>query len=142
MVQMMNNLRTYTDLSKLLTFKERFEYLKLGGLVGKETFGYDRWLNQKFYTSYEWKRIRSQVIVRDNACDLGISDLPIHGKIFVHHMNPILLKDLIDLTDVVLNIDYLICVSFNTHNAIHYGVDILDQEIIDRKPNDTIPWKK
>lgn len=138
----MNNLRTYTDLSKLLTFKERFEYLKLGGLVGKETFGYDRWLNQKFYTSYEWKRIRSQVIVRDNACDLGISDLPIHGKIFVHHMNPILLKDLIDLTDVVLNIDYLICVSFNTHNAIHYGVDILDQEIIDRKPNDTIPWKK
>jgi hypothetical protein len=113
------------------------------GTVGKETFGFDRYLNQNFYRSIEWKRIRDKVIVRDNGCDLGIIDRAIGGKIMIHHMNPITDADILNYTDFLLNPDYLICVSHNTHNAIHYGnEDLLIKDPIVRTKNDTCPWKR
>ena len=115
------SIRTYTELMKLKTFKERFEYLKLSGVVGQDTFGYDRYLNQQFYKSKAWKRIRDQVIIRDNGCDLGIEDRDINSRIYVHHMNPITKSDILNMTDMLLDPEYLICVSKNTHDAIHYG---------------------
>ena len=125
------------------TFEERFRYLKLKGHVGEETFGFDRYLNQVFYNSREWKRIRQQVIVRDGGCDLGLEDCPIFGRVLIHHMNPISVSDIRNKTDLLLNPDYLICVSKDTHNAIHYGDDgILEtRKPIVREPNDTCPWK-
>lgn len=137
-------MRTYQELIKLPTFEERYRYLKLDGWVGMETFGFDRYVNQKLYQSYEWKEIRRQVILRDNGCDLGIEDRPIPSKILIHHMNPISLKDILQRSDLVMNPDYLITVSHNTHNAIHYGDESLlfPTEIVERKPNDTCPWKR
>lgn len=135
-------IRTYDELSELSTFEERFNYLQLSGKVGAETFGYDRIFNQKFYTSYEWKRIRNFVISRDLGCDLGIDGYEIQNGIFIHHMNPITLDDIEKRTEILLNPNYLICTSFETHNAIHYGD--LKQAIrkpIERIKNDTCPWK-
>lgn len=138
-----NSIRTYTELSKLNTFKERYEYLRLDGNVSEETFGFDRILNQKFYRSAEWKRIRDEVIVRDLGCDLGIEGYDINTKIYIHHMNPITKMDLIDQTEFLLNPEYLICCSFNTHQAIHYGgEDLTPQDPVIRTKNDTCPWKK
>lgn len=136
-------IRTYTELMKLPTFKERFEYLKLlDGRVGEDTFGFDRYVNQQFYRSKEWKRLRDQLIIRDNGCDLGVDGYDIHGKIIIHHMNPITKNDIIDQTEYLMNPEYLICTTHNTHNAIHYGDEnLLVTEPISRSKNDTCPWK-
>lgn len=137
------NIRTYSELSKLKTFKERYEYLKLSSVVGEDTFGYDRYLNQQFYKSIAWKRVRDLVIIRDNGCDLGIDDRYINSRIYVHHMNPITKIDIINLTEYLLNPEYLICVSKNTHDAIHYGSEELlyTNHMVERRPNDTCPWR-
>lgn len=138
----MNNLRCYRELIRLKTFDERFEYLKLKGIVGEATFGYDRYLNQLLYTSGEWRRIRRDIILRDNGCDLAVEGYDILDTIIVHHMNPISVEDLIDFSEDVINPEYLICVSHDTHNAIHYGDEsLLTREPIERKPGDTCPWK-
>ena len=138
-----SGLRTYTELASLQTFEERYRYLRLSGRVGEDTFGFDRFMNQKFYRSPEWKRVRDEVIVRDDGCDLGIEDRLIHGKILIHHMNPITEYDVRYMTDIMLNPEYLICVSHNTHNAIHYGDEnLLIKDPIIRTPNDTCPWKR
>lgn len=135
-------IRTYNELMLLPTFEERFEYLKLSGRVGEETFGFDRWLNQKFYRSAEWKHLRDQVIIRDNGCDLGVEGREIYGKILIHHMNPITKKDILDRTDLLLNPMYLISVTKQTHDAIHYSDEsILMNDPIVRSRNDTCPWR-
>ena len=136
-------IRTYTELMDLPTFKERFEYLQLlDGRVGEDTFGFDRYVNQRFYRSKEWKRLRDQLIIRDNGCDLGVDGYDIHGKIIIHHMNPITKNDIIDQTEYLMNPEYLICTTHNTHNAIHYGDEnLLVTEPISRSKNDTCPWK-
>lgn len=134
-------------MATLPTFKERFEYLKLNGKVGVETFGYDRFFNQTFYKSPEWSSIRSKIILRDShngyACDLGDPERPILGPIFIHHMNPIDVNDISFNTPWLLEENYLVCVSFKTHNAIHYGRNVEDlfEEFKDRTPNDMIPWR-
>lgn len=126
----------------MLTFDERFKYLKLDGFVGAETFGGKRVINQNFYRSKQWKRVRDYVIIRDNGCDLGLEGYGIQGRIVIHHMNPILADDIRDLTDYLLDPEYLICVSHNTHNALHYSDEnILIRPPIERRPNDTCPWK-
>lgn len=135
-------IKTYSELITLPTFEERFRYLQLDGVVGKSTFGYDRYLNQQFYTSKDWKRVRNQIILRDNGLDLGMEDHAINGKIYIHHMNPLMVNDLVDKTRYLLDPEYLICVSHSTHNAIHYGDEsLLPQPIVERRPNDTCPWK-
>jgi len=136
-------LRTYSELITLPTFEERFEYLKLNGKVGNDTFGFDRYLNQVFYRSKEWKRVRNQVILRDNGCDLAIDDRQIFDRIYIHHMNPLLPDDIVNRSSYLLNPEYLICVSFDTHNAIHYGdASLLPKtQVIERSPNDTAPWR-
>ena len=136
------NIRTYSELIQLPTLEERFDYLRLDGVVGKDTFGFDRYLNQQFYRSSEWKRIRNQVIVRDNGCDLGIDEYEIHGRILIHHMNPISIEDLQYTSDLLMNPEYLICVSHRTHNAIHYGDEsLIVTTPIERSQNDTCPWR-
>ena len=136
-------IRTYSDLITLPTFEERFKYLKLNGKVGEKTFGFDRYLNQIFYKSYAWLKVRDSVIIRDCGCDLGISGREIYGKILVHHMNPIEDKDLINKNDIILDPEYLICTTKNTHDAIHYGdTDLLFTDPIIRSKNDTCPWKR
>lgn len=139
----MENIRTYSELSKLKTFRERYEYLKLGGTVGEDTFGFDRYLNQIFYTSKEWKRIRNFVITRDNGCDLGMPDHKIiDDLILVHHMNPITKDDIINKSEILLNPEYLITTVKLTHDAIHYGDEsLLVEDYIERSKNDTCPWK-
>lgn len=136
-------IRTYSELRKLKSFEERFQYIKLSGSVGVDTFGFDRIFNQRFYHSYEWKRIRNQIIIRDNGCDLGIPGYDISGTILIHHMNPISIDDIQNASEYLLNPEYLICISHETHNAIHYGNDDILQKhkFIERKPNDTCPWK-
>lgn len=138
------NIRTYFELSKLKTFDERFRYLQLSGKVGADTFGFDRYMNQIFYRSRDWKRIREWVIIRDNGCDLGIEGRDVYGKnIVIHHMNPLGMEDILDMSDYLLNPDYLITTSRLTHNAIHYGDEtLLPREPIERRPFDTCPWKK
>ena len=136
-------IRTYSELITFSTFEERFRYLKLTACVGDETFGFDRYLNQQFYHSAEWKSLRNEIIIRDNACDLGISDRELNKRIIIHHMNPITKNDLIHQTDYLLNPEYLICVSHKTHQAIHYGDEsILDDGVIERSKNDTCPWRR
>lgn len=140
---MKSKLRTYTELKQLKTFEERYEYLKLDGQVGIDTFGFDRYLNQAFYRSPEWKSIRNQVIVRDNGCDLGIEGREIHTKILVHHMNPITKEDVLNRSDLLLNPEYLITTVKRTHDAIHYGdSETLIKDLIERTANDTCPWRK
>lgn len=139
----MNPIRFYSELITFPTFEERFKYLQLNGKVGKDTFGFDRYLNQVFYRSQRWKRTRDQVIIRDNGCDLGMEGRDICGKILIHHMNPITLEDIERESEYLLDPEFLICVTHNTHNAIHYG----DENLIIRLPkerslNDTCPWKR
>ena len=135
-------IKTYSELITLPTFEERFRYLKLDGKVGTSTFGFDRYLNQQFYTSADWKRLRNKIILRDSGLDLGVEDHVIANKIYIHHMNPLMVRDLVDRTEFLLNPEYLICVSHHTHNAIHYGDEsLLPQPIIERRPNDTCPWR-
>lgn len=139
----MTNFRTYSELSQFSTFKERFEYLKLDGIIGEDTFGFDRYLNQIFYKSKEWEAVRREVIIRDNGCDLGLDGYEIRGKILIHHMNPIRQRDILRRSELLLNPEYLITTVLSTHNAIHYGdenlLPILPQE---RSRNDTCPWRK
>lgn len=135
--------RTYSELITLSTFEERFKYLKLDGVVGTDTFGFDRYLNQSFYKSKVWKSIRDRIIVRDDGCDLGIFDRRIPGKVYIHHLNPVTAKDIINMTDYLISPEYLICVSHSTHNAIHYGDEsLLILNPVERRPNDTCPWRK
>lgn len=144
MVMTMNSStrKSYTELSKLKTFEERFNYLKLKGEVGKITFGYDRILNQTLYSSSKWKRVRDEVIIRDNGCDLGSEGYEIHSKAIVHHINPISIEDIKNRSDCLFDPENLITTTHNTHNAIHYSdEDILVKGPIERKPNDTCPWK-
>ena len=136
-------MRTYSELIKLPTFKQRFNYLKLDGQIGEDTFGFDRWLNQYFYQQKEWRKVRDEVIVRDKGNDLGLDGFMIGKRnLIVHHMNPITRRDILDRSQDILNPEYLICVSRLTHQAIHYGnEDLLPADPIDRKPFDTCPWK-
>ena len=136
-------IRTYEELSKLKTFEERYEYLKLDGSVGEETFGFDRYLNQKFYKyDPDWKKIRDEVIFRDNGCDLGIEGREINGLILVHHMNPITKDDILNRSEYLLNPNYLITTIKSTHDAIHYGsYDMLMKDPVVRSKNDTCPWR-
>ena len=136
------NIRTYSELILLPTFEERFKYLQLNGRVGYDTFGFDRYINQKFYRSAEWKRIRDYIIIRDNGCDLAVDGYEIHGRILIHHINPITISDIKFSTEYLMNPDYLICVTHSTHNAIHYGDEkqIITGPIV-RTKNDTCPWK-
>lgn len=134
--------KSYLELITFDSFLDRFKYLKLNGVIGLDTFGHDRYLNQKLYRSYEWKRIRDEIIVRDNGCDLGMPGYNIFGKILVHHINPISPNDIMHSSDNIFDLNNLICVSHETHNAIHYGDDkLLKHDIIDRFKNDTIPWR-
>lgn len=133
--------RTYSELKQLKTFEERYEYLKLSGTVGYDTFGFDRYLNQDFYRSPEWKHVRKAVIARDEGCDLGIKGRELEYGLHIHHMNPISVKDITEKSDYLLNPEYLICVSSETHRAIHYGNgESLVRDPVTRKPGDTCPW--
>lgn len=136
-------IRTYSELITLPTFEERYKYLRLSGAVGVETFGFDRYLNQNFYkTDEEWLSVRDEVILRDNGCDLGIEGREIHGRILVHHMNPITKEDIIYRTKFLLDPEYLICTIKNTHDAIHYSDEsLLIKDPIERRKNDTCPWR-
>lgn len=137
-------IRTYSELITFDTFEDRFRYLRLQGVVGEDTFGFQRWLNQVFYTSREWRTFRRDIIVRDNGCDLGVDDRAIHGLIIIHHLNPISLNDLHNRNiDTLLNPENVICVSQLTHNAIHYGNEsLLAKPPVERTKNDTCPWKR
>ena len=136
-------IKTYSELISIPTYEERFDYLKLEGVVGKDTFGYDRYLNQAFYNSPEWKRFRRDMIIRDNGCDLACEGYDIRGRIILHHINPLTQEDLINRKEALFNPENIICVSHNTHNAIHYGdVNLLITGPIERVANDTCPWKR
>ena len=135
------NVRTYSELILLPTFEERYQYLRLAGKVGQETFGFDRYLNQIFYKAPEWRAVRDHVIIRDNGCDLAMPDREIHSKILVHHMNPITKEDILNRSEFLLDPEYLICTIKNTHDAIHYGDEnLLFKDPIERSKNDTCPW--
>lgn len=140
----MRTIKTYSELITLPTFKERYRYLRLGGRVGEDTFGFDRYLNQIVYQrDPRWKEARDYVIIRDNGCDLGLDGYEIHDKIYVHHMNPLTIDDIRNESDFLFDPEYLICTTLNTHNAIHYGDEnLLFTEPIVRRPNDTCPWRK
>lgn len=136
------SIKTYSELITIPTFEERFEYLQLKGSVGKDTFGYDRHLNQVLYRSPEWKRLRNQIIIRDCGCDLACEGYDIHSKVLIHHLNPITVEDVLARSRKVFDPDNLVCVSHNTHNAIHYGdVNLLVTGPIIRTKNDTCPWR-
>lgn len=139
----MSSIKTYSELIRYSTFEDRLKYLQLNKSVGIDTFGFDRYLNQMFYKSAEWKSLRQQIILRDRACDLAIKDREIFGKIYVHHMNPLQKDDIINNpNDYLLNPEYLVCVSHSTHNFIHYGNGELKQPFAIREKNDTILWRK
>jgi hypothetical protein len=134
-------IKTYSELRSLATFSERYKYLALHGQVGEATFGFDRWMNQQFYRSTQWKQIRDQVIVRDNGCDLGVRDYEVHDRITIHHMNPISAADLSNGDPAILDPEYLISVAHMTHNAIHYGDEkLLRRPLVERRPGDTKLW--
>lgn len=135
-------MKSYSTLIQLPTFEERFNYLKCNSKIGEDTFGFDRYLNQAFYTSDEWKTLRRQIIIRDNGCDLADPDRPIAGPIIVHHLNPVSVEDILNRTELLLNPDFLICVSDNTHKSIHFGNENnLIKLPKERVPYDTCPWK-
>lgn len=136
-------MKTYTELISIPDFMDRFRYLQLSGSVGEDTFGYDRYLNQQFYTSPTWRRLRREIIARDFGCDLAHPDFEIGGKIVIHHLNPITKSDVLQHSDNLLNPEFLVCVSDNTHKAIHYGDESLLAEytLVIRRPNDMIPWR-
>ena len=135
-------LRSYSELRRLKTFEERYEYLRIGGLVGETTFSFERYLNQAMYTSQKWKLVRNQVILRDNGCDLGMEGHDITDKIIIHHMNPLTREQFHEPDEKMFDPEYLICVSPQTHNAIHYGdASLLPRGPVVRRPNDMCPWK-
>lgn len=135
-------IRTYSELINIPTFEERLQYLRLYGNVGEDTFGFDRYLNQIFYSSPEWKKVRQYVITRDMGCDLGIDGYEISGKILIHHMNPLSKEDILNKTEFLLNPEYLICTSYDTHQFIHYGNrELVNRDPIIRTKNDTCPWR-
>lgn len=135
-------IRTYSELLKLKTFEERFEYLRLNGAVCKETFGYERYLNQMFYRRKEWRQLRHEVIARDCGRDLAMPGYELNSRIYIHHMNPISVEDIVNRSEYILDPEFLVCVSFDTHQAIHYSnEDILIPRFVEREPNDTCPWK-
>ncbi len=136
-------IRTYSELITLPTFEERYHYLKLGGRVGEETFGFDRYLYQDFLRSKEWKDIRDYVIVRDHGCDLAVEDREIYGQILIHHMNPVVVKDILHRSEYLLDPEYMITTVKRTHDAIHYGDEsLLITMPVERYKNDTCPWKR
>lgn len=133
--------RTYSELRRISTFEERYHYLSLRGAVGRSTFGFDRYLNQDFYRSTQWKQLRNHVIVRDNGCDLGIDGHEIHSRLYIHHMNPLTVEAIIDGDPSILNPDFLITTTHRTHNAIHYGDEgLLLRPLVERRPGDTKLW--
>lgn len=137
--------KSYSEMIKLPTFEERFQYLKLDGFVGDATFGFNRYLNQIFYKSPEWRRLRHDIIVRDNACDLAVEgrEIQYHGGILIHHINPITLDDIDKRSYILFDPDNLVVVTQRTHNAIHYGDEsVLIKDYVERRPNDTCPWRK
>jgi hypothetical protein len=137
----MAKIRTYSELCQLVTFEERYRYLRLRGAVGIQTFGFDRSFNQQFYHSHEWKTVRSFVITRDNGCDLGVPGYEIYSELLIHHMNPLTIDDIKHGSDFLLNSEYLITTRFQTHNAIHYGDEnLLPRGPIRRKAGDTTLW--
>ena len=137
------SIKTYSELIKLPTFEERFRYLRLNGSVGKETFGFDRYMNQIFYRSQRWKSVRDRVIIRDHGCDLGIEGHEIHGRVIIHHMNPLTLEDIEQESEFLMDPEYLISTIHNTHNAIHFGDEsLLITAPIVRTKNDTCPWRR
>lgn len=139
----LKKIRRYSELESLNTLEERYNYLKLSGAVGLETFGFDRYINQKFYQSSEWKRVRNIVIVRDNGCDLGIPGFEIYDKVLIHHMNPLGIDDIKHGNSDILDPEFLISTSDRTHRAIHYSdASLLPQIPIKRKPDDTLLWKR
>lgn len=139
----MTNIKTYSEMIALPTFEERYRYLRLGGRVGEDTFGFDRWINQIFYKDPEWRAIRDEVIIRDNGCDLAIPGREINGTILVHHMNPINKQDILERSKFLLDPEYLICTVKRTHDAIHYGDESLLLKLpIERTKNDTCPWRR
>lgn len=134
-------IKRYSELRRLDTLEERFEYLKLRGQVGRDTFGFDRYLNQEFYASWEWKQARNDVIARDLGCDMGLDGYEIFDRVYVHHMNPMTVKDITEFNEEILNPEYLICVTHRTHNAIHYGdANLLPRPPVERRPGDTKLW--
>ena len=135
--------RTYLELSTIPDYKARFEYLRLDGVIGEDTFGFSRHLNQTLYRSPEWKRLRRDIILRDNGCDMGLEDHEIIGRIYIHHLNPITLQDIENRSSCIFDPNNLVCVSQTTHNAIHYGDEhlLLKDTLIERRPNDTYPWR-
>ena len=135
--------KCYTELSKLTTFNERFNYLKLDGIIGEETFGYDRILNQLLYKSKKWRKVRDEVLIRDNGGDLGLENYPINGRAIIHHMNPITVEDVLNDKPEIFDPEYLITVSNSTHNAIHFSNENnLQKDPIERTQNDTCLWRK
>ena len=137
------SIKTYSELITLPTFEDRYRYLRMGGYVGEETFGFDRYLNQVFYRSQRWREVRDFVIIRDGACDLGVEGYEIYGKVIIHHMNPLTIEDIENESEYLLDPEFLICVSHRTHNAIHYGDEsLLPQAPIIRTKNDTCPWRQ
>lgn len=136
-------LLTYSELISIPSFEERFKYCRLNSAVGIETFGFDRYLNQALYTSSKWKSLRNQIIIRDNGCDLASPDYPIMRRVLIHHLNPISEQDVLNESSIIYDPENLICVSHDTHNAIHYGTEeVLSKAPIERLPNDTCPWKQ
>lgn len=140
---MKTNIKCYSELITIPTYEGRFKYLQLDGIVGKETFGFDRYLNQQFYNSYEYRKFRREMIIRDMGCDLGIEERPINGLIILHHINPIAPEDILNRNiRILLDPENTICTAHRTHNAIHYGdSSLLITDPIERKPNDTCPWR-
>lgn len=137
------NTKSYSEMLYFRTFEERFNYLKLSGKVGEETFGYDRYINQLLYKSSRWLRIRDKIIIRDNGCDLGVEGREIHGQVLIHHINPITVEDILNENPKVFDPDNLVCVSLLTHNAIHYSDEnILIKDPVERTKHDTCPWRK
>ncbi|MET0785495.1 MAG: hypothetical protein ABWY25_02160 [Paenisporosarcina sp.] len=137
----MTKIRSYSELSQFNTFEERFNYLKLGGGVGQSTFGFDRYINQKFYTSRDWQDARNYVIIRDNSCDLGIPDYEIYSGLLIHHMNPMLADDIVHKESWILDPEFLITTTRDTHNAIHYGTNKNIPKVVrERSPRDTRLW--
>jgi hypothetical protein len=140
---MMTSVRTYSELSQYSTLEDRFRYLSLAGQVGAATFGHDRWLNQRFYRSAEWRRIRDYVIVRDDACDLGVPGYDIHDRVIIHHMNPMVAADIVHANEDLVDPEFLITTTHATHNAIHYGDEsLLPRQIVPRGPGDTQLWSR
>jgi hypothetical protein len=140
-VILMTRVRRYSELSQLETFEERYEYLKLDSVVGTSTFGFDRWINQQFYRSWEWKRVRNEVIVRDNGCDLGVEGYELHSNLLIHHMNPVTVDDIQHGVKWILDPNFLITTSKRTHNAIHYGdASLLPRGPVTRRSGDTTLW--